>query len=148
MGFWFVSLIQGLQVVVLLTLVVHEMRAYVASLGIADLELENVSKANATLNGLSKLRRLTSIRLSIFVIGWIVFTWTPFLRRKFFYMFALNYLLTYYSGLTSVRSLWNFKIDPKRRVSSFVVPISVLSKSVSKSVSKSLSPTLRVAVKG
>ena len=100
LGYWVVMVTQGCQVIFLLINVVREMKDFVNKSAADD---ESTSKVKATATTLSFQLKLTSTRVFIATITWILFTLWPYLRRKFTYFYCCFYLFTYFTGLLSIK---------------------------------------------
>lgn len=105
LGYWVIMVTQGCQVIFLLVNVVREMTEFVSKANNND---ESTTKIKMTVSTLTFQLKLTSTRVTLATITWILFSLWPYLQRKFTYFYCCFYLFTYFTGL-SIKGLWNFK---------------------------------------
>jgi hypothetical protein len=122
-GYWGVITYQGLQNVMLMTIVTREMRKVLDAAAATNKQSgasnELTEKTQKTLAQLNQTMMLTSARVAVSIVTWAAFTFAPELRDRFTYYYMMHYFITYFTGLLGLRGLWNFG-GPKPNV---VVPV-------------------------
>lgn len=106
-GYYIIMTFQGSILILLLTFVTDETGSYLADQAKANVTNETVTKISGIHKTLSRQWLFTTGRV-ILSQSWIIFTSWGYLRRKFTYFFCIQYLFTYFTGLLSLKSLWNF----------------------------------------